>query len=64
MLRIALFLASIANCAGGIVLIATWALLWQEVPPIVVFIGGSRMVTTTAECALSHSGRPGRLHKM
>ena len=44
MLRIALFLASIANCAGGIVLIATWAMMWQQVPPIVPFIGGSLLI--------------------
>ena len=44
MLRITLFLASVANCAGGIVLIATWGLMWQQVPPIVLFIGGSLLI--------------------
>ena len=44
MLRKVLFVASVANCAGGIVLIATWALMWQHVPPIVLFIGGSLLI--------------------
>ena len=44
MLRIPLFLASVANCAGGIVLVATWALMWQHVPLIVLFIGGSLLI--------------------
>jgi len=39
-----LFLASVANCAGGIVLVATWALMWQHVPLIVLFIGGSLLI--------------------
>ena len=37
-------LASIANCAGGVVLIATWATMWQHVPIIVLFIGGSLLI--------------------
>ena len=36
--------ASIANCAGGLVLIATWATMWQRVPLIVLFIGGSLLI--------------------
>jgi hypothetical protein len=39
-----LMLASIANVAGGLVLIATWATMWQRVPIIVVAIGGSLLV--------------------
>src|SRR6478735_7595054 len=37
-------LASIANCAGGLVLIATWASMWERVPIIVLFIGGSLLI--------------------
>jgi hypothetical protein len=37
-------LASIANCAGGLVLIMTWATMWQHVPIIVLFIGGSLLI--------------------
>ena len=44
MLRFFLMLASIANCAGGLVLIATWASMWQHVPIIVLFIGGSLLI--------------------
>ena len=44
MLRLLLMAASFANCAGGIVLIATWATMWQQVPPIVLFIGGSLLI--------------------
>ena len=44
MLRFLLMLASIANCAGGLVLIATWATMWQRVPIIVLFIGGSLLI--------------------
>jgi hypothetical protein len=44
MLRLLVMLASIANCAGGLVLIATWATMWQRVPIIVVFIGGSLLI--------------------
>jgi len=36
--------ASIANCAGGLVLIATWISMWQHVPIIVLFIGGSLLI--------------------
>jgi hypothetical protein len=39
-----LMLASIANVAGGLVLIATWATMWQRVPIIVLAIGGSLLV--------------------
>jgi hypothetical protein len=41
MLKLLVMLASIANCAGGLVLIATWATMWQHVPIIVLAIGGS-----------------------
>jgi hypothetical protein len=44
MLRLLVMLASIANCAGGLVLIATKLLMWQQVPPIVLFIGGSLLI--------------------
>jgi len=44
MLRLLLMLASIANCAGGLVLIGTWATMWQHVPIIVLFIGGSLLI--------------------
>jgi hypothetical protein len=44
MLRLLVMLASIANCAGGLVLIVTWAMMWQQVPPIVLFIGGSLLI--------------------
>jgi hypothetical protein len=44
MLRLLLMVSSFANCAGGIVLIATWAAMWQQVPPIVSFIGGSLVI--------------------
>jgi hypothetical protein len=44
MLRLLALLASIANCAGGLVLIATWATMWQRVPIIVLFIGGSLLI--------------------
>jgi hypothetical protein len=37
-------LASIANCAGGLVLIGTWAAMWQRVPIIVLFIGASLLI--------------------
>jgi hypothetical protein len=37
-------LASIANVAGGLVLIGTWATMWQRVPIIVLAIGGSLLV--------------------
>ena len=30
MLRLLIMLASLANCAGGLVLIATWATMWQR----------------------------------
>ncbi len=44
MLKPLVMLASIANCAGGIVLIATWALMRKRVPIIVLFIGGSLLI--------------------
>ena len=44
MLSLLLMLASIANCAGGLVLIVTWATMWQRVPNIVLFIGGSLLI--------------------
>jgi hypothetical protein len=44
MLRFLLMLASIANCAGGFVLIGTWASMSQRVPIIVLFIGGSLLI--------------------
>jgi len=44
MLRLLVLLASIANCAGGLVLIATWGTMWQRVPIIVLFIGGSLLI--------------------
>lgn len=44
MLKTMLAVASLANCAGGLVLIATWALMWQHVPIIVLFIGASLLI--------------------
>jgi hypothetical protein len=44
MLKLLVMLASIGNCAGGVVLIATWATMWQRVPIIVLFIGGSLLI--------------------
>ena len=44
MLRLLLMLASFANCAGGLVLIATWAMMWERVPLIVLFIGGALLI--------------------
>jgi hypothetical protein len=43
-LRLLLMLASFGNCAGGLVLIGTWATMWQRVPIIVLFIGGSLLI--------------------
>jgi hypothetical protein len=37
-------LASIANVGGGLVLIGTWATMWQRVPIIVLAIGGSLLI--------------------
>jgi hypothetical protein len=42
-----LMLASIANVAGGLVLIGTWATMWQRVPIIVLAIGGSLLIQGT-----------------
>lgn len=44
MLRVLLVLASIANCAGGLVLIGTWAAMSEHVPIIVLFIGASLLI--------------------
>lgn len=44
MLKTLLMLASIANCAGGLVLIATWGAMPQRVPIIVLFIGLSLFI--------------------
>jgi hypothetical protein len=44
MLRLLVMLASFGNCAGGLVLIATWGSMWQRVPIIVPFIGASLLV--------------------
>ena len=44
MLKLLLTLSSIANIAGGLVLIATWALLWQKVPVVVLFIGAALLI--------------------
>jgi hypothetical protein len=44
MLRLLVMLASFANCAGGLVLIGTWATMSQRVPIIVLFIGGSLLI--------------------
>jgi hypothetical protein len=43
-LRLLLMLASIANVAGGLVLIGTWATMWQRVPIIVLAIGCSLLI--------------------
>ena len=43
-MRLLLMLASIANVAGGLVLIGTWATMWQHVPIIVLAIGGSLLI--------------------
>jgi hypothetical protein len=44
MLKILLMIASFANCAGGLVLIVTWAAMSSRVPLIVLFIGGSLLI--------------------
>jgi hypothetical protein len=44
MLKGLVMLSSFTNCAAGIVLIATWATMWQRVPIVVLFIGGSLLV--------------------
>ena len=44
MLKFLVMLASIANCAGGLVLIVTKLMMWPQVPPIVLFIGGSLLI--------------------
>ena len=44
MLRNLVFIASVVNIVGGVVLIATWATMWQQVPIVVLFIGGSLLI--------------------
>lgn len=44
MLRVLLVLASMANVAGGLVLIGTWGAMWERVPIIVLFIGASLLI--------------------
>ena len=44
MLKTLVILALIANCAGGLVLIFTWATMSQRVPIIVLFIGMSLLI--------------------
>jgi hypothetical protein len=44
MLKLLLMLSSLANCLGGLVLIATWATMWERVPIIVLFIGGALLI--------------------
>src|SRR5919204_6753723 len=44
MLKVLLTVASIANCTGGVVLIATWGAMPQRVPIIVLFIGASLLI--------------------
>ena len=44
MLKFVLMLASVANLASGLVLIGTWASMWQRVPIIVLAIGGSLLI--------------------
>jgi hypothetical protein len=44
MLKALLMLASLANCGGGLVLVATWATMWQRVPIIVLFIGAALLI--------------------
>src|SRR3982751_288908 len=39
-----LMLGSIANCLGGLVLVATWATMWEHVPMVVLFIGASLLI--------------------
>jgi len=43
-LKLLLMFASAANVAGGLVLIGTWASMWQRVPIIVLAIGGSLLI--------------------
>lgn len=44
MLKVLSMLSSLANVAGGLVLIATWATMWQRVPLIVLFIGSALVI--------------------
>jgi hypothetical protein len=44
MLKMLLTLASIVNCAGGLVLIATWGGMWERVPIIVLYIGAALLI--------------------
>jgi hypothetical protein len=41
---LAVMLTSGANCASGLVLVATWATMWPRVPIIVLCIGGSLLI--------------------
>jgi hypothetical protein len=43
-LKLLVMLASFANCAGGLVLIATWVSMWERVPIIVLFIGAALLI--------------------
>ena len=43
-MKLLLMLASIANVAGGLVLMGTWATMWQRVPIIVLAIGCSLLI--------------------
>ena len=54
MLKVILIVASIANCAGGLVLIATWAAVPQRVPIVVVFIGLSLLIQGAYTVAYVH----------
>jgi hypothetical protein len=44
MLKLLLMVSSFVNCLGGLVLIATWATMWERVPIIVLFIGGALLI--------------------
>lgn len=44
MLKALVLLASIANCAGGVVLVLTWATMSARVPIIVLFIGAALLI--------------------
>jgi len=44
MLKLLVTLSSIVNIAGGLVLIATWAMMWQKVPIVVLFIGAALLI--------------------
>ena len=44
MLKVLVILASVANVVAGLVLVATWAVMWRRVPIVVLFIGASLIV--------------------